>query len=72
MPKLRQIKPKELVKILKNKGFVQGRREGSHISMINYSNGARTVVAMHNREIPKGTLMAILRESGLSKDDLTS
>jgi predicted RNA binding protein YcfA (HicA-like mRNA interferase family) len=30
-----------------------------------------TVVPMHNKDLPKGTLVAILKQAGIDKNDLT-
>lgn len=70
MPKLRPITPKELIKILKDRGFVLRRTTGSHMIFKNPQTEKMANIPFHLKEIPRGTLMAILRDSGLSKDDL--
>ncbi len=69
MPKIKQLKPKELIKILEKQGFVHDRTTGSHMIFYNSVTGMRANVPFHLKEIPRGTLMSIIRESGLSKDD---
>ena len=71
MPKLPIISGKKLVAALKKVGFVEVRQRGSHVSMekVNLNNTYRTVVPMH-KELAKGTLLDILHQTGLSRDDL--
>ena len=71
MPKLRPIAPKKLLKIFLNLGFVQrGKMKGSHL-MLKHPDGRRTTIPMHGREIPKGTLLGILRDISISKEEFT-
>jgi predicted RNA binding protein YcfA (HicA-like mRNA interferase family) len=70
MPKLPAIKPKDLIRRLEKMGFIIDHQTGSHVVMYTESNHKRAVVPIHLKELPKGTLLAILRESGLSKDDI--
>jgi predicted RNA binding protein YcfA (HicA-like mRNA interferase family) len=71
MPKLPVISGKELLAALKKAGFVEVRQKGSHISlqMITLEKTYRTVVPIHP-EISKGTLIDILHQTGLNRDDL--
>ncbi len=71
MPKLPVISGKELVSALKKAGFVEVRQKGSHVSMQKVTPEVtyKTVIPMH-RELAKGTLLDILQQSGLSRDDL--
>ena len=57
------------IKKLESRGFTLQRTTGSHMIFKNTSSGTRANVPFHLREIPKGTLMSIIRESGLNKDD---
>lgn len=70
MVKLPTIKPKDLVKKLEKLGFVKQRTTGSHIIFKHPLTGNRANVPFHLKEIPKGTLSAILRESGIRKEDI--
>lgn len=62
--------PKEIVKILKQKGFVLDRSRGSHQVWLHPISGKRAIVPMHNKDIPTGTLHAILKQAGIEKDQL--
>jgi predicted RNA binding protein YcfA (HicA-like mRNA interferase family) len=67
MGKLPVLSGKELIKILQKAGFAVVRQKGSHVSL---SKGEyRTVVPVHD-ELAKGTLLAILRQCGLTKDEI--
>jgi len=65
MPKLPVIKPRDLIAILKKKGFVQTRSVGSHFRF-RHPDGSQTTVAFHREPIPKGTLKSILRQADLT------
>jgi predicted RNA binding protein YcfA (HicA-like mRNA interferase family) len=62
--------PKELIRILEKKGFVLKHVHGSHYYFVHTVNGKITVVPMHNKDLAKGTLHAILKQAGIDKDDI--
>ncbi len=68
MPKLKPTKPKELVRILKSIGFVEVRTKGSHLIM-KKPDDYLVVIPLHNKEIPTGTLLAIISDAGLNKEE---
>lgn len=57
----------ELVAVLKKDGFEVVRQTGSHVSL--QKEIYRTVVPLHD-ELAKGTLLGIMKQCGLSKDQL--
>ena len=65
------ISGRELVRALRQAGFVVLRQKGSHVSLERRSELGyhRTVVPLH-REIRPGTLSDILNQTALTKDDL--
>ncbi|RJQ32038.1 type II toxin-antitoxin system HicA family toxin [Candidatus Parcubacteria bacterium] len=70
MPKLPAISSKDLIKALKSIGFFEHRQSGSHLAM-KHNDGRRTIVPIHsNKDIPKGTLFAILKDIQISKEEL--
>lgn len=73
MPKLPVIKASELISALEQAGFsIHRQSRGSHI-MMTHSDGRMTIVPNHKgRDVPNGTLMAILRDIGLSKEDFVA
>ena len=69
MPKL-VIKDITLVKVLtKYYGFSIYGRHGSHVKLRDMK-GHTTIVAIHNEQIKQGTLNAILKQTGLEKEDV--
>lgn len=70
MSKLPVLTSKQLIKKLKTYGFQLDHTTGSHYIFYNSSNGKRAVVPYHFKTLPKGTFMSILREAGLSKNDI--
>ena len=72
MGKLPAIKPKEFIKKLEKLGFIHQRTTGSHTIYKHPNTGFRANVPFHLREIPRGTLLSILRESQISKEELIS
>ncbi|MDD5451670.1 MAG: type II toxin-antitoxin system HicA family toxin [Desulfovibrionales bacterium] len=67
MPKLPIISGKEMVRALEKYGFHVVRRKGSHISL--QKEAYKTVVPLHD-ELAKGTILGILKQCGLRKEDL--
>ena len=57
----------EIIRVLEKNGFVFISQKGSHCKFIKESF---VVIVPHPRkEIPAGTFISILRQSGLKKDD---
>jgi predicted RNA binding protein YcfA (HicA-like mRNA interferase family) len=71
MPKLPALTPDKIIKILEKNGFVFDRAKGSHRIYYNPETKRRVVVPLHKRDLPKGTLLEILRQAGMSKEDLS-
>ncbi len=57
--------PKDLVKLLKKEGFIFVRQSGSHAIYKKEIGVNMVIVPMHSRDIPKGTLCAILKDAGI-------
>lgn len=70
MSNLPSFTSKELIKILERRGFILKRVHGSHHYYVHPKTGKITVVPMHNKDLPKGTLHAILRQAGIKKNEL--
>lgn len=70
MPKLPAIKSKFLVKKLERLGFVKDHQTGSHIIMWHPKTKRRAVVPYHLRDIRKGTLNSLLKEAGISREEI--
>lgn len=68
MAKLPVLKPKKVVKALTKHGFKVKRQTGSHVRLI-HPDGRAITVAVHNRDMAKGTLKAILKQSELTLEE---
>lgn len=68
MPRLPQIKPRQIEKVLAKLEFVPRPGKGSHV-VFKHSDGRRTVVPSHNRPVRTGTLRAILKQVDLTTDE---
>ncbi len=71
MSKFPILSGKELIKILEKKNFKVVGKKGSHVRLkkITKDRIYITVVPLHQRISP-GTLLAILKQTNLSKDEL--
>jgi predicted RNA binding protein YcfA (HicA-like mRNA interferase family) len=65
------MKPKEVIAALEKAGFELKRQTGSHAIM--YKPGIRRPISIpqHLKDLPKGTLRAIIREAGLTRDEFS-
>ena len=70
MPKLPAVKPREIAKFLERNGFVLDHASGSHHIYYHPTSKRRAVVPQHNRDIPKGTIVSLLREAGFTREAL--
>jgi len=68
MTRLPNISGQVCVKALIKNGFVFKRQEGSHI-ILRRDNPFAQIVVPDNKVLDRGTLRAIIRQSGLSLDD---
>lgn len=68
--KLPVIKVRELIRIFKRAGFEEWRQKGSHLTWYRNSDDRAVTILVHfKRDVPKGTLRAIIRESGFKNVD---
>jgi predicted RNA binding protein YcfA (HicA-like mRNA interferase family) len=68
MPKSPVLKPDDIERILLANGFFLDRTKGSYKIFINKELMRRVVVSFHKKDLPKGTINEIIKQSGLSKD----
>ncbi len=71
MPKLPTLTPQKIIKVLEKKGFVLDRTKGSHYIYYNKETNKRAIIPVHKRDLPKGTLLEILKQAGISKEELS-
>lgn len=70
MAKLPRLSGKEVEKALMKAGFVSIRQRGSHVFMARETiNGKIPLVVPMHKEIDTGTLLEIIRQSKMSKEE---
>jgi predicted RNA binding protein YcfA (HicA-like mRNA interferase family) len=66
--RLRVLSGREVCHILAQHGFVEVRRRGSHIVMQKKTDGSTTTIPVPDHpELRRGTLLSIVRQSGLNR-----
>ncbi|PCH65491.1 MAG: hypothetical protein COC01_09650 [Bacteroidetes bacterium] len=71
MSKLPNISGEKCIKALSKKGYYLKRQHGSHFILRKDDPFSQLVVPNH-KSLDKGTLRAIIRQSGLSVDDFVN
>ena len=62
---------KNLIRLLELKGYYFKRANGSHHLYYNKETGKTTIVPVHgNKDLAKGTFLAILKQAGIDKSEL--
>ena len=69
MPKLPAVSGSDVVKALTKIGFFIDHQTGSHVIMRREGEKALTITVPQHRELKKGTLKAIIRQSGLTAEE---
>ena len=61
---------REIIKLLESRGFVLDRVKGSHHIYWHAETGLRAVVPLHKKDLPIGTMLSILKQAGIDRDEL--
>ena len=69
MPKLPTLSGKEVVKTLAKIGYEIDHQTGSHIILRNKEPPYRRLTVPNHKEIAKGTLRAITKQAGLTREE---
>lgn len=72
MPKLPVLTPRDVIRILEKRGFILDRVKGSHHIYLNPDTKQRAVVPVHRRDLPQGTLLSILKQAGIEREELSN
>jgi len=70
VPKLSSLTSQKVIKILERNGFVLDRTKGSHRIYYHSESKRRVIIPYHKKDLPKGTLIEILKQAGISKEEL--
>lgn len=67
MSRLPVLKPRQTIKVLEKAGFSFIRQKGSHKIYVKANIGI--TVPVHNKDLRKGTLRDIIKQSGLTVEE---
>lgn len=63
--------PQHLIKLLESKGYLVKRITGSHHILFHTELRKTIVVPVHGKkDIPNGTFLSILKQAGISKEEI--
>jgi predicted RNA binding protein YcfA (HicA-like mRNA interferase family) len=62
---LGHMKVNELLKILRDNGWIKKDQKGSHLQLIHPEKTGKVTVPIHGGDVPIGTLNSILKQAGL-------
>jgi predicted RNA binding protein YcfA (HicA-like mRNA interferase family) len=60
------MKPREVVKLLKENGFEEIRQVGSHLHLFHPEKRIRVTVPMHTKDLKRKTLHSILKSAKIT------
>jgi len=70
MPKPPSLTSHKVIKILEKNGFILDRTKGSHYIYYHPKLKKRVVVPIHKKDLPKGTLLEILKQAGIDRKEI--
>ena len=68
--RLPTVTSKQLLRALLRAGFVERPGKGSHLPLVHLGTGRRTTIPMHPKDLSRALVKEILKQSGLSEDEL--
>jgi len=70
LPKLSNLKPREIIRALEKAGYYVHESSGSHVQLKHPSRPGRITVPYHERfELPKHIVKSIIRQAGLTNKE---
>ena len=71
--KLHVVSGSEVIKMLEKEGFLVVRQRGSHVSLHKKANDKTLLVVVPmKKEIKKGTLLSIIKQAGMTREEFLS
>ncbi|MGB8645681.1 MAG: type II toxin-antitoxin system HicA family toxin [Anaerolineae bacterium] len=67
--RLPTVRPDEVIRALEKDGWEIDRQTGSHVVLVKKEHATILVVPMHKRDLPRGTLRGIIKDSGLTQEE---
>lgn len=68
MARLPSFKPREVLKILRQNGFIEKRQVGSHMQLFHPENKLRVTVPIHDKDLKRKTLISIFRQAKIDRN----
>lgn len=69
MQKIPSLKPRAVIKKFEKIGYVIDRQKGSHVILFHLKLKKRLTIPLHVKDLPKGTLLSIIKQAGLTKEE---
>ena len=70
MARLPNLNARKILRMLKRHGFIIDHTTGSHYALYHPQSGRYSTLPYHTGNLPKGTVAAILKQAGLSAEDI--
>lgn len=64
-------KPKEVINILQNLGFIRKRQTGSHVVMYNSNLKINISVPLHVKDVKRGLMLGIIKQAHSTEEEFT-
>lgn len=72
-PRLPSLTAKQVLRALERAGFYAHHQSGSHAQLKHHTDRSKRItVPVHPRALPRGTLLAIIKQSGLSMNEFVA
>ncbi|GMW03878.1 MAG: hypothetical protein AMXMBFR84_50120 [Candidatus Hydrogenedentota bacterium] len=71
MSRLPALKSRQLIAALKKAGFSEARQSGSHC-ILKHPDGREVVVPVHSRDLKRSTMKSIIKQAGLTVEELVT
>lgn len=68
--RLRQVTPKELIRVFERLGFIIRRITGSHVILRHSATGKIISIPYHSSELKRGLLFGIIKQAGVRVSDI--
>jgi len=67
--RLPSVRPRQLIRVLEQRGWKLARSKGSHHHFTHPDSPNVVTVAIHAKDVKRGTLSGILSDAGISRDE---
>lgn len=70
MSKLPALTSQDVIRMVTKKGYILERVKGSHYLYYNPKSNKRVTIPFHKKDLPKGTLIEILKQVGITREEI--